>query len=362
MSKEQEMVAFFSEVDALAAGDPVFIYGVRRGRVMKVEFSEGFTEPTTPPEKRLFVVFKLDHPVTLRKNYTIEVGSPNFLGGRQLDVTLGDGEPIPASEYHDLRGRSSASMVKQLSGLLGDNRENVKRFVQHLSNLAEDIDTGKRTGAQVILGTTSSNNLDVAIAAGMDVFTKASGGDGSIGRALNSPELHDRFVGFLANGEKLFTDAKDQPGAINLLVYDQEFANRLRSGMQGLSEFAGRIGRGEGLLGKLSQPESESTWNDVKAIVADTRAGRGALGKLLNDPEVEAAVVNMANKFSGISSDLAVLVDGARRGRGVIGLLMTDDQARRTVERIIDQVARTIEDAREAAPVSSVASFLFGNL
>ncbi len=63
-----------------------------------------------------------------------------------------------------------------------------------------------------------------------------------------------------------------------------------------------------------------------------------------------------------MSEDLAKLVDGARRGRGVAGWLLTDDEARRTVERLAKQLERAVEDAREAAPVTSVASFLFGQL
>jgi hypothetical protein len=82
----------------------------------------------------------------------------------------------------------------------------------------------------------------------------------------------------------------------------------------------------------------------------------------MSDPEVEAALVTIATRFASVATDASKLTDDARRGRGVIGWLFSDDEARRTVERLAKQLERAVEDAREAAPVTSVASFLFGQL
>ena len=358
-------VAHFPEVDGLGAGDSVLVYGVPSGRVVDVSFAEG--EP--PPEKRLKVTFTVSGELTLRRGYEIAIGNSSFLGGKQLEVIKGEGEPLTAAEYSDLRGKADANLVRQLSGLLGENRGDVRRIVHSLANVVEDVDQGRRALSAILLEKAAHDDLNAAIASGRSILAKADGGEGSVGRALNSPELHDRFVGFLRNGEQLLGDAREKPGVIHSLIYDGALAERLKSGLSGFSDVADRVGRGEGLLGKMTSPDSDATWNDVKsiaadarALAADARAGKGALGKLLADPQTEQQLVNIAARFSGIATDVGVLVDGARRGRGILGLLLTDDQARRNVERIIDQVGRAIEDAREAAPVSSVASFLFGQL
>jgi phospholipid/cholesterol/gamma-HCH transport system substrate-binding protein len=365
IGERRELVAYFDQVDTLGPGDPVYVYGVPSGRIDEVEF----TGEDSPPEKRLRVAFTLWRPVTLRQGYEIAVGAPNFLGGRQLDVIAGDGAPLSPAQYRELRGKADASLVRQITSLLGENRVDLRRIVNHLADIVADLDEGRRPLAGILLEAKAHEDLNAAIASGRSILAKADAGEGSIGKALNSPELHDRFVGFLENGQKLLGDAREKPGVIHDLIYDEPMASKLRGGIDGLAEVAGRLGRGEGALGKATLPESEETWNDLKSIAADARAmaadaraGRGALGKLLSDPEVERQLSNIASRFSGVADDVSVIVDGARRGRGVLGLLITDDQARRTVERIIDQVARTIEDAREAAPVSSVASFLFGNL
>ncbi len=325
------LVAWFEEVDGLGSGDPVFVYGVPSGRVTEVAFAPD--DP--PPGKRLRVSFTIDHPVTLHQGYQIRIGNPSLLGGKELDVTTGDGPLLTPAEYADLRGKADANLARQISAVFGDNRQDVRRIVGGLANLVSDLDQGKRSLASIALEKKTHEDLNAAIAAGRSLLAKADSGDGSIGRALNSPELHDRLVGFLKNGEVLFGDAREKPGVLHALVYDEEMARKLKEGVEGLAETAARVGRGEGLLGKITVADSEETWRDFRDLAA---------------------------KFSGIGTDLGVLIDGARRGRGVLGLLMSDDQARRTVERIFDQVARAIEDAREAAPVSSVASFLFGQL
>jgi uncharacterized protein YjgD (DUF1641 family) len=185
------------------------------------------------------------------------------------------------------------------------------------------------------------------------------------GQAVN---LHG-ILRFTDEGGTLFKDAREKNGIIHMLVYDEETGAKFKSGVEGLSTAADRIGKGEGMLGKLTSAESEATWNDVKslaadasALAADLRSGKGAIGKLMSDPEVEAALVTIATRFASVATDASKLTDDARRGRGVIGWLFSDDEARRTVERLAKQLERAVEDAREAAPVTSVASFLFGQL
>jgi ABC-type transporter Mla subunit MlaD len=334
--KAQDLSAHFDNVDALGAGDPVFVWGVKRGRVTKVAFAEG--DP--PPERRLRVDFKLDEPLVLREGYSIEIGSPNFLGGRQLDVMAGDGPPLAAAEYHELRGKSATSIVRALTGVLGENRADLRRIVVGIGNIVEDLDQGKRAALDILLSKQTNADFQAAVASGRSVLEKADKGEGSIGRAINSSELYDQLVAFGKASSQLFTDAREKPGVVNTLIYDEELATKVKTGVGALSESAGKIGE----------------------LVSEARAGRGAIGKLFADPETEQQVQNIVLRFSSIATDVAVIVEGARRGRGVVGLLFTDDQARRTAERIIDQVARAIDDAREAAPVSSVFSFLFGQL
>lgn len=358
-------VVYTADAGNLAAGDPVLVFGKAAGRVDEVVFTEG----APPPEKRLRVTFTLDHPIKLREDYAMLIGSQSLLGGKELDIDTGTGRELPADGYRDLRSNSEGNVMRQLSRVLGENQGDIRRIIGGLADIVDGMKTGQRNLLGLLLSKEAYADVNAGLASARSALDKVDHGEGSVAKVLNSPALHDSVLRFTDEGGTLFKDVREKNGPLHVLVYDEDAGAKLKTGIEGVSVAAERVGKGEGLLGKLTTTESEATWNDVKklaadlgALVADTRAGKGAVGKLFNDPEVEQSVVTITTKFAAVSTDVAKLADDARRGRGVIGWLFSDDEARRTVERLAKQLERAVEDAREAAPVSSVASFLFGQL
>jgi phospholipid/cholesterol/gamma-HCH transport system substrate-binding protein len=72
---------------------------------------------------------------------------------------------------------------------------------------------------------------------------------------------------------------------------------------------------------------------DMKAISSDIRAGKGSLGKLVNDPELyenaRSAADELANagkKIQEVGAVFQETLDEAREGRGTLGKLLTDDE------------------------------------
>lgn len=358
-------VCYAADAGNLASGDPVLVFGKAAGRVDQVVFTEG----APPPEKRLRVTFTLDRPIQLREDYAMLIGSQSLLGGRELDIDTGSGPPLAADRYADLRAMSEGNVIRQIGRVLNENQGDLRRIVGGLADIVDGMKSGQRNLLGLLLSREAYENVNAGIASARSALDKVDHGEGSVAKVLNSPALHDSILRFTDEGGTLFKDAREKNGIIHTLVYDEETGAKFKSGVEGLSAAAGRIGKGEGMLGKLTSAESEATWNDVKSFIADAsalasdlRSGKGAIGKLLVDPEVEASLVTIANRFAAVATDASKLTDDARRGRGVIGWLFSDDEARRTVERLANQLARAVEDAREAAPVTSVASFLFGQL
>ncbi len=352
------LIAYFANVEGLGAGDPVMVYGVQSGRVIKVEFTPG----NPPPERRLRVTFVVDVPVELKEDYAIAIGSPSLLGGKQLDLMAGIGAPLPAADALELKGGADSNLMRQFAGLLEENRADVRRIVTSVAHLVEDVDGGKRSIVELLLNKQATDDLTAGLASARTLLSKVERGEGSLGQLLQSTELHDQAKGFFANGGQLLADAREKNGPLHAAIYDEALTASLKRGIDGFAATGERLGRGEGALGKLTTGASDATFDAVAEIVRKVNAGEGAIGKLFSDKEVEQQVTQIVARFAGISNDAAALLDAARRGRGVLGLLVSDDEARRNVERILDQIARAVEDAREAAPVSSVASFLFGQL
>lgn len=368
MSQESRttLVAWFDTVDGLGVGDPVMIRGVQSGRVTKVAIMRN---GTPYPERPLRVEFIVDQRLELRGGYTIAIGSPSLLGGKEIDILEGDREPLAAGDYSRLVGLADANLMRNLAGILEENRADVRRIVTSVANMTGDLDAGKRSLAEIALTKTSHADFESALAGLRELVAKLGAGEGSLAQLVNSPALHDSARRFFDEGGAVLADARGGDGPLNALLHDAELTSQLKTGVAGFAAAGDRLGRGDGLLGKLTTDASDPLFADLRelaadgrAVVADVRAGKGAIGRLFSDPEIERQVTDVVGRFAGITTDVGALVDAARRGRGVLGLLLADDQARRNVERIIDQVGRAIEDAREAAPVSSVASFLFGQL
>ena len=140
---EQPIVYVCHAADAgsLASGDPVLVFGKAAGRVDEVVFTEG----APPPERRLRITFTLDHPIQLREDYSMLIGSQSLLGGRELDIDTGSGKPLAADGYRDLRASSEGNVIRQLGRVLNENQGDLRRIVGGLADIVDGMKTGERT-------------------------------------------------------------------------------------------------------------------------------------------------------------------------------------------------------------------------
>ena len=106
--------------------------------------------------------------------------------------------------------------------------------------------------------------------------------------------------------------------SVSLLLSDEEIRDKMKSVINELAD----------ITTKANDPKS------------------GLLGALLSDPEMLA-------DGRKILDDLAFLTDEVRKGDSVLGKLITDKEMGERLDRMFGQVIRAIEDAREAAPVST---------
>jgi hypothetical protein len=123
-------------------------------------------------------------------------------------------------------------------------------------------------------------------------------------------------------------------------------------------------------------------------MVADARAGKGPLGRILtdeamaedlagslaslddllrkaNDPDAGALGALTSNPETG--KDLTVALANIRfvteqltRAEGALGILLNDRDVGLRLRRIFTQVSRALEDAREAAPIGNFVQVLIG--
>jgi phospholipid/cholesterol/gamma-HCH transport system substrate-binding protein len=103
-----------------------------------------------------------------------------------------------------------------------------------------------------------------------EVSAKLNSGEGTLGKLINDPKLHDDLIAtvgeiksaatdarsFVANAQAIIDQVKSGKGTIGALVYDENTANDLRASVKNVREVSDKLARGEGTLGKLINDDS----------------------------------------------------------------------------------------------------------
>jgi len=116
------------------------------------------------------------------------------------------------------------------------------------------------------------------------ITEKLKSSEGTIGRLINDPKLHDELLAsvaeiklaasdarlFVSNAQGIITDVKTGRGAIGALLYDPATADNLKLTVANIRELTTKLNSGQGTLGKLIS--DDQLYKDVQGIVkkADT--------------------------------------------------------------------------------------------
>ena len=135
------------------------------------------------------------------------------------------------------------------------------------------------------------------------ITTKLNEGQGTIGKLINDPALHDELLatvaelkttavdarGIVASAKSVIDQAKSGQGVLGVLLYDKQAAENLRLTVQNIHDVSDKIASGQGTLGKLIN--DDSLFNSAKSSLK--KADR-ALDSL-NDSGPISAVGVLAN-------------------------------------------------------------------
>jgi phospholipid/cholesterol/gamma-HCH transport system substrate-binding protein len=162
-------------------------------------------------------------------------------------------------------------------GALGKKLENV------LGNIGTTINgDGKSPGLFKKIDTLVTDNSD-KISATMtnlqSVTDKLNKGEGTLGRLINDPKMHDELLAsvgeiktaatdaknFIANAQAIVDQVKAGKGTLGALVFDEKIGNDIRATTKNLREVSDKIARGEGTIGKLIN--DDSILRDAQAVM-----------------------------------------------------------------------------------------------
>ncbi len=308
-----------SDAQGIAPGDPVLVLGVRSGRVQEIVL-----EPSGGPGARVRVRADLDDSIVLRDGYRIAVEESTLLGGRVLSVDPGPPSARVSGESV-FRGESFGSPLADFARWFQANEDALSEVVSSVKEIAADIEQGDGV-------------------LGMLIRDGAMGED--FGAAVS--DLRETLASARVSAERL----EAGEGLLGRLLTDEDMAEDARRAVSDMAEAAAEL---KGITDDLGAASA-----DAREVAARLERGEGTLGRLLASEEVYEEVRLAAADLAGAAARAREVMDQVAEGRGTLGRLIMEEDLYADLQNLVRVLGRSVEDAREAAPVTTFTSLLFG--
>jgi len=150
-------------------------------------------------------------------------------------------------------------------------------------------------------------------------------------------------------------------GTLGKLLKDEAVYNNIAQVSEDLMKIMSRLESGEGSLGKLLVADDGQLYEDGKAFMANLRIisqnladGNGTLGQLMSGDDMA---------FHDLEATLAAIrsiSESINEGEGTLGRLVRDAKLYDETTLLVEDIRAAVDDLREASPITSFGSVLFG--
>ncbi len=254
------LVAGFANLKGLKTGDEVRMAGVKVGAV----------ELTRLAGNRVEALLAIEPSVKIPTDAVASVEQSSLLGSNYLGITFGTpGSPL-LKDQDEIKTKPTVDMSEVISqlGNLGSKLEQV------MGEISKSMGTGGEGGGIFAridkLVTDNGPKLTESISNLQDITAKIKNGDGTMGKLINDPKLHDELLAgvseikaaaadartFMSDTKTIVADVKSGKGALGVLLYDEPTANSLKLSVNNLKEVSEKLNSGQGTLGKLISDDS----------------------------------------------------------------------------------------------------------
>ncbi|HVU18071.1 MAG TPA: MlaD family protein [Candidatus Didemnitutus sp.] len=252
--KGYTLVAGFANLKGLKSGDEIRMAGVKIGSVTTTRLAG----------RRVEALLNIDPEVQIPTDAVASVEQSSLLGSNYLAVTFGTpGGPL-LKDQDEIKTRPTVDLSEVITqlGAVGNKIEQVLDGVSKQFNGGENGNLFSKLDKLV---DENGPKLTETISNLQDITNKIRNGDGTIGRLVNDPKLHDDLVAtvgeikqaandartFMSDAKGIVGDVKSGKGTLGVLLYDDATANNLKVTVSNVRAMSDKIARGEGTLGKL---------------------------------------------------------------------------------------------------------------
>ena len=287
--------AYFSNVQGLNEESPVWLGGMRVGKVTGIFFSPD------PKDPRLEVQFQVSAKYTgrVRGDSVVQLTSMGVLGDKAVDISLGSPSAPPVEPGGALKSSASGDLASLLSGA-GQVMDNSIAISKSLRAAVESY-ADPTLAKDVARGMSSLRALLEEVEKG-DGVLHALIYDKAVGREVRTLMAHASQVAVRVDGavghlEALLREVRTGDGTAHALIYGDEGATALRELGAAAGQLAGLIEDAKkspnGAVHQLVYGDARGMFADLgsaaenlKTITATVAKGDGTVGGLISDPTV----------------------------------------------------------------------------
>ncbi len=267
--KGYQIVAGFSTLKELKEGDEVRMAGVKIGAVATTRLAG----------RRAEAVLEIDRQVKIKRDSKATIVMSGLIGTNYISIDLGSPNAPDLPEGAEI----ATGSTPDFNTIMADLGNLGQKLDGALSSLSQSLGgTADKPGLVQNLDrlvTDNRENINSTIANLKDVTDKIKLGEGSLGKLINSPQLHDDLIAtiseirgaaseaktFVANAQGIVDQVKSGKGTIGALVYDQKAGDDLKVSLANIRTVSDKMAKGEGTLGKLMV--DDSLLKDAQAIM-----------------------------------------------------------------------------------------------
>ena len=344
--KTEDRNVYFPNARGLKKGDKVYVLGTQVGIVKRAVYVAKFeTHP-------IQVTVEFTEMPAFREGYSISIDDASFLGGKMISIEPGYYENKKLRPDERLYGKAPPPPLAALGEFLagGDNKSNFATILSDFAMIIHKTAIGEGTLGRIINDAQPFDDLKSLLRT-VRVSVEDKEKRGSLGKLIVEPELYNDL-------QQVMFKLNNGDGMLAKAIGDEDLGNKFTGVVDDISTMTAHVRKGEGVVGRLlMDKETEGAFaqivGNVTAATAALNKGDGIIPWLLHDKTSKEAFADIVGNVRHVSVQLT-------KTDNTIGRLLNDDALIADVERIVANFSRTIEDAREAAPVQTLFSTFGG--
>lgn len=286
---------YFTSAVGIKVGDPVRIAGVEVGKV----------EAITIEDSQVRIDFFVVNGTQVRQDSVASIRQTNLLGGQFLGLTFGSPDSPPLEAGGTLLARESTNIdqlitnfdrnqervLGNLSDLIEESRDPLKKSVERIENIIRKIDEGQGTLGRIVNDPKLYDEVQKSVAHLGAVLERLESGEGTLGRLLTDPALYDDASATLANIKEISGDLREGKGTLGRLLHDESLFDNASDALANIRDITDKANRGEGTLGKLVTDDAlyeefYGSMSRINSIAAKIDDGQGTVGRLINEDDL----------------------------------------------------------------------------